>query len=157
MQFPQKISKDHGCSRYLITCRVVRTILEILEISSSVPKSCFPTQTREGLKTSQDGDEDTDSKFHQKQAENRLILQHSVRGPCHSLGTRAVSLLIIQLVLKAARFKTRTVFGLLVGFFFFPPFLFFFLLFTTGTFLEWALKQALTYPLPSLDLWDPKE
>lgn len=125
VQFPQNVSKDHRCSRYLITCRVERTILEILESSSSVPKRCVPTQTKEWLKTSQDGDEDADSKFHQKQAENRLILHHSVRGPCHSLGTRAVSLLIIQLVLKATRFKTRTVFGVLVVFFsplFFFPF-----------------------------------
>lgn len=125
VQFPQKISKDNGCSRYLITCSVARRILEILEISSSVPKGCVPTQRKEWLKTSQDGDEDTDSKFHQKQAENRLILHHSLKGPCHSLGTRAVSLLIIQLMLKAASFKARTVFGVLVGFsplFFFPFF-----------------------------------
>lgn len=63
VQFPQNISKGHGCSRYLITCRAVRTILEILESSSSVPKRCVPTQTKEWLKTSQDGDEDTDSRF----------------------------------------------------------------------------------------------
>lgn len=160
VQFPQNVSKDHRCSRYLITCRVERTILEILESSSSVPKRCVPTQTKEWLKTSQDGDEDADSKFHQKQAENRLILHHCVRGPCHSLGTRAVSLLIIQLVLKATRFKTRTVFGVLVGFF--PPFSFFlsslhyWSILGMGTEACW---QALTYPLPSdsLDLWDPKE
>jgi len=40
------ISKDYGCSRYLITCRVVRTILEMLVIPSSVPKEgCVPTHT----------------------------------------------------------------------------------------------------------------
>lgn len=107
VQFPQKIIKEHGCSRYLVTCRVARTILEILGIQSSVPKEgCVPTQKKEGLKTSQDGDEDTDSspsKFHQKQVGNRLILHQNLRGPCHGLGTRAVSLLIIQLAFKPER------------------------------------------------------
>lgn len=79
VQFSEMISKDHGCSRYLITCRVARTILEILEISSSVPKGCVPAQRKEWLKTSQDGDEDTESKFRQKQAENRLILHQCKR------------------------------------------------------------------------------
>jgi len=49
------ISKDYGCSRYLITCRVVRTILEMLVIPSSVPKEgCVPTHTHKKKEMTED-------------------------------------------------------------------------------------------------------
>lgn len=93
VQLPQKPSKDHGCSRYLITCRVVRTILEILGIQSSVPKEgCVPTQKKnEDFPRWRWGYRFLPFKSHQKQAGNKLWCKNQAKRttPCHALSLRA--------------------------------------------------------------------
>lgn len=161
VQLPQKPSEDHGCSRYLITCRVVRTILEILGIQSSVPKeACVPTQKK--MKTSQDGDEDIDSSP-SSPTRNRLGTSSGakirLRGPYHVMlsALGQVSLQIVQLALKPVRqFDTRAVFVFCVSLFFVFSLQYWSIL-GMGTAACW---QAFTDPLPPdswEDLWDPKD